>query len=260
MSCKCLQGTISNRCRFRSRAAGRSTRSTRELDCLSPSTPAPHQPNQHSTPNRPQQPAKMLPHHRAHQFHNPWPEPQREQRKRQKAHESSGKNRREKIPELHFKDSGSKNENLERHRRWQHSWKHQSPELMLLKRAMNPLKSLLRNPLAQHLLAAQISNDVKRNTSQRGPQRSHHHIQQQPPVILINVQRNNCVHWHSQQRRVCERNGEHAPHPQRRQHVQHPRRVPRQNVPYSFQKRIVIPSKRFLRREESRRAARCSLP
>ena|ERR1700722_4001556 len=109
----------------------------------------------------------MLPHHRSHQAYNLRAKPERQQGQDQEAYKSSGDDRRQEVAEAHLEYGRSKHKKFKRHGRRQHARKHESPEFMLFKRAVNSLKAFFRDSLAKNFLAAYISNDVKRDAAQR---------------------------------------------------------------------------------------------
>ena len=151
------------------------------------SSPADHEPRENCGRESRQQPWPMLHHRTAERPYNLRPKPKHKDRQNQKAHEPSQKNRHQEVAKAHFKNGRTQHEDFEGRRWRQHPGKHQRPEFVLLERAMNFQKALLRNPLAQHFLAAQIADDVQRNAAQRGAQRRHRDVKQKPRVVLIDV-------------------------------------------------------------------------
>lgn len=179
----------------------------------------------------------------SHEANDLWAEPQRQQRKREEAHTAGKKNRQKKMPEVHFGNSGSQHENLEWHRWRKHSGKHQSPEFVFLKRAVNFFEALRGNALAQDGFATDVSDDVQRNAAQRGPHRSEQHVNEKSRPMLIDIGCHDGIDRHAEQRAVGERDDKDAPYPEHREQAPYPCRVAPQELCDRLQRKTVYVKK-----------------
>ncbi len=163
------------------------------------------------------------------------PKPKHQGRQHQKAHEPSQENRHQEVAKAHFKHGRAQHEDFEGSRWREHPRKHQRPEFVLLKRAMDLQKALLRNPLAQYFFASQVTHDVQRNAAQRRTQRRHRDVDQKPRVVFIHVPGNDKIYRHAQQGTVGEGNHKRAPDPKHLHQAQDPSRIARQYVSDALQ-------------------------
>ena len=150
------------------------------------------------------------------------PEPQGEQRLDQEAHEASGKNRQQKMPEVHFKPRRGEHHDLEGRGGRQHRGKHQRPEFVLLERRVDLRKFFRRQAFAQQNLAAGIADGIDHDAAQSAACRRQEYIEQKPRPVVVHVADKYRVQRHAQEGAVHGGKRQHPPGAEGRKNVLDP--------------------------------------
>src|SRR5581483_66329 len=118
---------------------------------------------------------------------NLWTELQNQKRQKQETHQATGENGKQEMPEIHFEYRCSKHKHFEGEGWRNHRRKHQSPELVAVKRAADLVKLRSRDSLFQQYFAALIPDEVQNNAAHRRSCRGHHCVEEKTSTVVVNV-------------------------------------------------------------------------
>lgn len=149
--------------------------------------------------------------------------------------EASGEDCDQEIAEAHLEDRGTEHEDFEWHRGRQHSWKHQSPEFVLLEGSVNFEKPFFGDAFAQHSFSACVPDQIQRDAAQRRSQSRDDYVEEHPAAILIDVRCDHKIDGHADQSAVGKGDHEHTPDPEYLHQAENPYGVLLQDLLNGFQ-------------------------